>query len=523
MEHMDNCTMRIYKVILFASLATLACLRSSAQESHDKAWTRLNLVKAQWMESSNAGALAFEAPSDFNTLDAGYAHSGGDFRQLQTGTSEGKLHFDTQGARQIGKVSVWGRFTYNNASESGASFNTLLNDPYDERFLYSAADSVAGQWKKQSYLMQFKAAMPLGEKVGAGVHVKYTDKIAAGQIDPRAEAYHYCVSVRPAVVWNSGIGSLGLSALYSNTFERSTPSISNSQEIQKLFLMRGLGNWVGSQVGGSGLSTMYFRCNSWGAALQYALRREWKLLAELSYTADRSVITESATQPKPHGNTLRHSISAYSSIQFGSSVLHSLKLSADAVNTTGTEPTALWNKDSGRWETAHTIDQVSLNTLRAALDWDAFVSDDDSYTWHFLAGLSFVSKDDSYALPYSYFKYNNMSAKAGAERRFAFAGGASLISSATISATKNISGGYSYSGHRSGTSPVELLYPHNLSILSADRCEVSADAEYSFPAAAGVNLALCAQSRWLGASCSTDPGPVFRQRWMALGAIKLYF
>ncbi len=517
--------MRTYRLILSLLLTAPLCINLAAQELHDKAWSVLNEGGALWMGSENAAGLSFDAPAEFNLLDADFSYERGYYRLKQSPKREGELTFDTQGLKKIGRITAWGRFSYSNSSESGASFNTLLGNPYDERFMYTAADSVEGQWKKQSYLLQFKAALPLGDRVSTGLHVIYNDRIAAGQIDPRAESYHYSVSVKPALAWTSDFGTMGLNGLYTNTFERSTPSISNSQEIQKVFLLRGLGNWVGDQVGGSGLSTMYFRCNSWGGGLQYSWSEGWKLLADLGYTVDKTAITESATQPKPHGNTYRQSISGSVSAIWGETVQHFLRLSAKGVKTKGTEHTVLWDTGSGQWITAMSIDQVMLRSLDASLDWNAYLTDGEAYSWHWGAGAAWEGKDDTYALPHSVFRYGNASISAIGERRFRFSN-SSLTVAVRLRVTKNLYGEYSYQGHRSATAPVRDLYTHNLSILSADRLQAGLEAEYAFGVAKGINLAFFAQGSYLTASCDwvyEVSGTARRQRGNAIGGVKLYF
>ena len=498
----------------------------SAQGAGDRARLLLNRNDALWLGSDNAAGLAFSAPAPFNIVDVGYSYGTGDHRLMQTGTSVGVLDFDTQGALRVGKVQLWGRFRYDNTSDRGSSFNTLLYDPYDERFMYTAADTVAGHWKKQSYLMQFKAALPLGEHLSAGVYVDYNDRIVAGQIDPRAESYNYSVTVRPGMTWHSGIGTFGLNGLYSNTFERSTPSISNSQQTQNVYLLRGLGNWVGEQVGGGGLSTVYYRCNSWGGGLQYSYEAGWKLMADLGYKLHTTDIHESATQPKPHGDTRRQEAHAGITALFGDRLLHKLDLSADAAQTIGVEPTVQWNKDTGTWDVTYSVEQCKLLTAKADLTYEAFILNGDTYNWHFSAAAGLDCKRDTYALPASVFTYTNASVKLGGEYNHDFTGGSALLVGATVSMVRNLDGKYEYNGHRTGTAPVRDLYPHNFSILSADRIGTRLAAEFAFPVGKGTKLAFCAEGGFLFASCTDSSSPAsitVRNRAEALGAVKLYF
>lgn len=507
-------------------LALLPCVLR-AQEGKDRSWIGLNDALTLWASSSNAAGLAVSPYRVYNTLSARYGYEEGDWRVMQDGTNVSGFNFDTQGARQVGRIQLWGRFSYDNINEKGGSYNTLLYDPHDERFMYSAADTVAGQWKKQSYRMQFKAAMPLGERFAAGVHVNYTDKIAAGQIDPRAESYHYAVDVKPGLVWIAGASRIGINGLYSNTFERSTPSISNTQEIQKVFLMRGLGNWVGEQVGSSGLSTMYFRCNSYGGALQYAFDGSWKMLAELSYTRHATRITESATQPKPHGRTLQQEFGLNAAAVYGKDAfIDKITLEASHVLTNGIEPTALWNTATGEWEIQNELDQCRFNTTVLDVRYDRYLKDGGGFKWHLKSGMGFKTVHDSYATPYSEFQYGIMSAFLGAEYKFIIGKG-SLLAGPTVKAAKNLGNAlYDYNGHRAGTAPVQELYPHNLSVLCSDRLSTRVAAEYAFPVGKDLRLAFSGEAEVLFAfgPDDTDPsGVTLRDRGYILGAVKLYF
>ena len=509
--------LNVAKNLLHAALLLLP-LSLGAQEVRDGTGYALNQDLTLWAGSSNAAGLAISPYRQFNILSGQYKMENGEYRQMQTGTQVGDLEFDTQGAKRIGKVQVWGRFRYNNVNDKGSSFNTLLYDPYDERFMYTAADTVAGQWKKQAYEMQFKAAMPLGEIFSAGVHVKYTDRIAAGQIDPRAESYHYSVVARPGLVWTAGKSRIGANGLYSNTFERTTPSISNSEVVQKVFLMRGLGNWVGEQVGGGGLSTMYFRCNTWGGAIQYAYDGSWELFSELSYASHLTRITESATQPKPHGRTRQQELGLNAAAVLRSErFTDKFSMNVGDVRTIGIEPTALWNGDKGEWEVQMELEQCKFSTSDVTLSYDRYLKDGDGYKWHLNGKLGFEAVHKSYASPLSEFQYGLLTASAGTEYKFRIGNGA-LLAGASAGWSKNLGNArYEYNGHRTGTAPVEVLYPHNLSILSADRLQGGISAEYCIPVGKVTSLAFCAEGDFLYAYA------ISKSRTALLGAVRLYF
>ncbi len=506
------------KTLLLLALLSPAVL--GAQAEGERSADVMNSSATLWAGSENSADMVFAPYREFNKLSLSYGGENGDWRQMQTGTTVGGLRFDTQGARQIGKMQLWGRFCYDNGSDSGSSFNTLLYDPYDERFLYNVADTVAGQWKRQRYDMQFKAAMPLGERLSAGVHVRYTDRIAAGQIDPRAESYHYSVDVKPGMAFRAGKSTFGLSGRYSNNFVRAVPSISNGQEIQKVYLMKGLGNWTGDQIGGNGLGTMYFRCNSWGGALQYSLQGNWTLLSEVAYTRHATRISESPTQPKLHGRSFQDELSLESTALFGNDrILNKLALDARLQQTRGIEPTVIWNTENGVWTVMNELEQCSLRTASADISYHRFLKSGEGHKAHWFGKLGLEDKYDSYATPASVFRYDNLLAEIGAERNFAVGKSGFLLLGASVIGCKNLAADYSYTGHREGTAPVRDLYPHNLAVLSADRVQASLDIEYSFAVAEGMKLAFNANGA--GVVAFSTVGTLRRLTWT--GAVKLYF
>ena len=65
--------MRTYRLILSLLLAAPLCINVAAQELHDKAWSVLNEGGALWMGSENAAGLSFDAPAEFNLLDADFS------------------------------------------------------------------------------------------------------------------------------------------------------------------------------------------------------------------------------------------------------------------------------------------------------------------------------------------------------------------------------------------------------------------------------------------------------------------
>ena len=419
-----------------------------------------------WFGSENAAGLAFRPLSTFNIVGFGFGYEDGAFHRYPTGEKVSDLDFDTRGALAIGKMQLWGHFRYDNITERGTRFNTVLFDPYDERQIFSVADPNLSDWKRQVYDMEFKAALPLGDRFAAGLHLRYTDRLAAKQVDPRSESFKYSIELRPSLVWRIGKSALGISGAYSNMFERSVPVLSNTSEIQEVMLVRGLGNYVRDMVGSGGLSTIYYHCDSYGGALQYHFLGNQEMLAEVSFLHHGTSTRESATQPFNMGSVAMNEISA--SVQFAgySSLLKAEFLYRD---TEATEYTSVWNKSTGEWEVRTSALGSTYGTLRASLSGDRYFGHRDAmpYIWKLSGKAGWVSKTDRYMLPEASFEYSNLGFSASLQRLF---GNGKVLWEASVEAgyKLNLAGAYNYTGMQKDGIPVKEWYPHDMEILSSN-------------------------------------------------------
>lgn len=469
-----------------------------------------------WLATPNAAALSSNPVDDFNTLDISGRYSGGDFRRAQTGQHISGADFSTEGAKRVGKVSLDGEFAYSNTSDRGSAFNTLLYDPYDERFLYTATDTTASTWKRQSYTMGIKAGMPVvGDRLWAGMAVRYADKIAAKQQDPRAESYHYTAKVVPSAVVATGIGRFGVNASWSRTFERSTPSLSNSQVIQRVFLLRGLGNYVEDYVGASSLSTMYFRSKSYGAGVQYgsAIGRT-ELLADLQWERHSTTIKENATQPRSHGTTSVNDFSLSVGAVSRGALVSIAALDLSGRRTSGTEHTTVWDTEANGYVTRSKIRQCSFARYEGTLSYTLRKPDGNSYNWDVAGSVRISGEDDSYHLPKSTLSWWNALASVEGARKLALAR-SSVLLHLGVRHNFNLDGDYSYSGVRAGSPVVEDLYGHDIEIMSSDWTGADIKAAWERPVRSGMAISLYACAAYITAGS--------RDRLAAAAGVALYF
>lgn len=469
-----------------------------------------------WNSSANAASLSLDPLEDYSVLSMDYTYKTGEYRRRQSGKNIGELDFSTEGATAVGKVRLWGDFSYSNISDKGSKYNTLLYDPFDENFMYTAADSTASDWKRQSYDMRMKAGLPVVEdRLYAGIFIHYNDRIAAKQQDPRSESYGRCIDVSPALILKTGTGAFGVNFLYSDSFTRATPTISNSQLIQRVFLLRGLGNYVEDYVGGNSLQTMYFRRSTLGAGLQYEKSAgQTRLLADLLWNRSHSTVKESPTYPKEHGRTSVDDFGAYVTALREGSLIHLAKISFNGRLATGTEVTSVWNKESGLWDVRSQVEQVSLSSMSATVSYDLRKVQGKGWNWNARAEAGWNWEYDKYKLPESTFSYDNVFAGAGFSKNFIFADSSFLLE-ATMRYSMNLDGSYVYSGSRKESPIVKDLFGHDIEILCSDYLLAGIRAGWSIPVGESILAEI-------------DINPVLiyagsRKRLSTLGGVSLYF
>ena len=375
--------------------------------------------KSLWFNSSNAAGIGVKDLQVYNTADLGYRFETGSYHRMQEGSDCGTLGFNTQGAAKVGNIQLWGQFSYDNITANGTRFNTLVFNPFDERFIYNAADPVVSQWKRQVYDMEFKLSAPLGKKIFGGAHVRYSDRIAAKQQDPRAESTSYDVSVSPSLVFRVGNGSsLGVDLAYSHMLERSAPTLSNGSVLQNVYVLRGLGNFTEDMVGSGGLYTMYYTSDAFGGHIQYALDSDLGLLVEAGGEYKPTGLRQDAVHPRDMGraNVLDLTFATQALFARGN-FLHKFRLDALCRMTDGIEYSTKQVQGSG-WEVLAESIMSTYSTVSADLVYNCFVTEGGSdgsgsgvglgagsgagadsggsFIWDCSGKASFFAKDDRY-------------------------------------------------------------------------------------------------------------------------------
>ena len=321
--------------------------------------------------------------------------------------------------------------------------------------------------------------------------------------------------------------------------ERANPSLSNTNQMQNVFVLKGLGNFVDDFIGSSGLRTMYYSSDSFRAGLQYALEGDIRLFTEARYGLHLTSLREDASQPKEIGLSTMNVLNMNSKMLFASEgVLHKLAINGLYRNTSGTEYASKAVPSVG-WQVVSKAVMSKYSTASAGLSYEAFFSEGlvrsvsegserdssvseglaregsvtdasvtdalvsegsvreaGSYRWRFGASLDFWSKNDSYVSPVSGFEYSGIGVGISAGRQFFFKA-SSLTLGLEAGADKSLSGSYSYQGARAESRPVKEWYPHDLAVLSSDRIRAGFKGDYIQGIRHGMSLGISLQLSYL--------------------------
>ena len=469
------------RYFLISVMVLGVALSAAAQGSGTDYPARVELTKVQsaWFNSANAAGLSVDALNIYHGLMFGYGLGRGDFR-LQPEGNTNILDIATSGAAKLGRGFVWGSFDYKNTSAKDTRFNTMtLNLEDDLPFVVS--DANVSPWKKQRYDMSFKAATPLvADLVAFGVSAKYFTESGAKQVDPRCTDYEYGITVEPALAFNFGGHTVGLSGIYRNGGIREVPVNSNSQQDQVAYILRGLGNYTDAVVGSlSGISTFYYKRNLYGGSLQYGFGgRGLKLLAEGGYSYQMVDAFQTPTKPQRMGSTIQQKIFGKAQILAESDEVLS-KVTAEGFHRT-TEGVEFLQELGVEWQTIDKYIRSNYDLWHLALGYDFFRKGEAGYSWMAGVKAAYDEHNDKYILPASSMSYKNVTGELYAKKNFLI-GDVSVLGTIRGAYRKNLDGIYSYGGPEPESVIITEFYYKDFEYKTADCWKAGAAVNVAFP------------------------------------------
>ncbi|MCM1176622.1 MAG: hypothetical protein NC308_06965 [Clostridium sp.] len=180
----------------------------------------------------------------------GYGHAAigadivsGSFHRPQEGEVGTGIFFNADGDRRVGRFRMKGQFNFRQSFENGVRYASTFNPLRD--MPYVIADSTGGDWRKQDYSMWVDISTKIAGPLYAGLAIDLEVGRGAKKVDPRPQATMSRISLAPSLslkTGNAGILSAGFT--YTTSREVSNMILYDSSTPQKLYLLKGLGQYT---------------------------------------------------------------------------------------------------------------------------------------------------------------------------------------------------------------------------------------------------------------------------------------
>lgn len=438
-----------------------------------------------WFNSRNAAAMAFSPLNDYASLDLKYSRAQGSFKSVLEPQGQNDIVAASSGAVHYKGFALYGDFSYTNSFSQGSLYNANL---YQPRFSmpYYIADFNPSDWKRQSYDMGFKVSFPTlaAGRLAFGADVRYSDKVGAKQIDPRALSYVVDIQVAPSVAYNvSSKTTLGLALNYERYKERTQHSCENYRKDQPVALMRGVANNSTSSVGGNmGVNDYLYSGNSAGASLSFCTSANAAdLFAEVSGGFEKVTVMENPRFPRMRGATSTIYADAAFKANMGAKRNHRIKLEGDFSRVTGSEYTQeLVTSPKREWKTLAVTPMSSYMFINVLASYDFYRNmTADSYTWKIGADAVFDMMDQVYFAS----AFNNMAVESRIRGAYnaIFSGGSTLLTSVAAGYRHPLSGQFINAGTASTQKQIlNEMYPSELGYLMSSNVNAGLSLTYSF-------------------------------------------
>ncbi|MDR2130823.1 MAG: hypothetical protein LBP56_06635 [Odoribacteraceae bacterium] len=471
----------IYKCLACLFVLSLALPAGAPAQERENTPATLERMKAEnpWSRSGNAGGILLDDLVRYSVFDLSYRSLGGNFHRPQQGAKVHHLDFSAEGGVFLDKLYAWGNFAYRRENTRDANFNSSIIDPY-RGMPYYTADLNPSDWENQFYDIRFKAALPLGGRLLAGIDGTYRVAQAAKQRDPRTLNQFYALDLRPGLVFLlAPAHRVGLNVEYGNLKENSAPALVNTGDYQTYYELYGLGTAIENI--GTGRTVNYVG-NRLGGEVQYNFRRAAvNLLLAGGYAYKVEEAEFSFTTPEKFGTTREKEWRLSLSLDLpGERFSHHLGALYLRDGIDGIQHVKRNTTDQG-WQILHSNVRSSYRAGVASLDYALTANSGAGYKWKAGALVRYRDKEDLYLLP--------RSSKSAANLLFAVNGKAvvyrsaryarALLLGAAAGTSRNLSGAYSYAGANAAYKVVTDLEQVDLNYLVSSYYFAGGDVTYS--------------------------------------------
>lgn len=437
--------------------------------------------KRLWHQSANASGSLIDNPHQYSILNSGYLFYGGDFHRPQEGASGSEVYVKAEGTHILKNLYTWGRFSYTQEDISGAGFNTSVIDPY-RGMPYIVADTNLSQWLKQHYDLRFKVATARKKNLSFGLEGIYNASIGAKQRDVRTKNQLFLLSLKPGVTYSiNNSHHLGINGEYFSIKEESRNSNVNVYIDQQYYELYGLGTAVESI--GSGRTTNYTGQN-FGGGVQYHYNGAINLMAEGTYATKTENVEVSFSTPKPDAMVKDTRIEGkVTMFTTKNELTHYMTGSFSNQAIDGTQHVTSFDNaiDQRKWVIISSSVRSKYKTTIINTQYDLIKEQSGEYSWKAGLGAYYASINDTYLLPNSYKRANNITLNVHGKKNFFLSNALSerLLVGINLQYNHNLSGEYKYSGQNPDYPIVKDLEEPDLEYLMSNYQAAEISATYS--------------------------------------------
>lgn len=151
-----------------------------------------------WQNGQNAAALAWWPQPQYGSTQLTYNQANGAFRRPQEPKMRKDFLLHTEGLRQVGKWTYFGRFDYQKSQDRVLAYSHV-NDPFDGNpFIW--ADTLAGDWQRDHIGAQIAVGSPVwAGRWRTGLGINYHVGQGARTRDPKPFYRLRNLELRPAL------------------------------------------------------------------------------------------------------------------------------------------------------------------------------------------------------------------------------------------------------------------------------------------------------------------------------------
>lgn len=364
-----------------------------------------------WFQTNNAAGLTPGGRLDFSELYLGAFVENGKYHRPQQSDKSTDYLFSAKGGLSIGQIYLTGNFNFKQAFDDGMEYTSVLN-PY-RGTPYIIADSTGGDWRRQAYDMSVRAASPVWFNcLSVGIGIDLAVERGAKKTDPRPQGNSNQLNVYPSFAFLFGEHSFGGVYKYRRFREDTDLMLYNAGEHQKLYLLRGLGQYFFETFNTTQRQRNYTGSGN-GGSLQYAYKGE-RFSAFLSgnyaiYREDTDDIDQDRNRPKRIGKLDETEFSGSLNLSLKTSgLLHKLDVQYSSTERKGTEIgqrfaqtdyiTVSEAPDRSVCKINRTSAMYQLHTLKYK----------DAYNWSFGLGGTYEDYSDEYLVAASFIRYSRI-------------------------------------------------------------------------------------------------------------------